>query len=144
MRPTRTINSCDNLRAIRLRLQLLPRGHLIRPCPCWAIDLASSSNDSRNDEFDDDDIKIEVATEDNHQKIFELINESYKVEDGNSGIAFKKTPRLLSLEDSGMGEAYEKNRVLIAKSTVNIDELKCMYGFRFPEKLLHRKVCLNV
>ena len=61
------------------------------------------------------DFKIENAKKSDYQEIFELINESYEVENGNSGIAFKKTPRLLSWDDSGMGEAYRKNTVLVAR-----------------------------
>ena len=59
---------------------------------------------------------IESATLEDKEVIFELINNSYKVEDGDSGIAFKKTPRLLTWDDSGLGEAYEKNRILVARS----------------------------
>jgi len=47
--------------------------------------------------------------------LFEFINEAYRVEDGNSGVAFKKTPRLLSWDDTGMGQAYAEKRVLLAR-----------------------------
>ena len=75
---------------------------------------------------------IAIATENDYEKIFELINESYEVENGDSGIAFKKTPRLLSWDDSGMKEAYEKNRVLVARIRGN-DEIVGVIAYHIPE-----------
>jgi predicted N-acetyltransferase YhbS len=45
--------------------------------------------------------------------VFAIINEAYKVEDGNTGVAFKKLPRLLDKFDCGMGDAYNEGRVLL-------------------------------
>jgi GNAT superfamily N-acetyltransferase len=43
-----------------------------------------------------------------------LINEAYAVENGDSGIAFKITPRLLDVFDCGMKAALEEGRVIAA------------------------------
>ena len=42
---------------------------------------------------------VEKAVQSDAQDIFNLINLAYKVEFGNSGVAFKKTNRYLSLEE---------------------------------------------
>lgn len=44
--------------------------------------------------------------------IFRIINEAYEVESGDTGIAFKNTPRLLSPLEDGMEDAYKEGRIL--------------------------------
>ena len=67
--------------------------------------------------------RFEVATLSDKDKIFELINLAYRVEDGDSGVAFKKTERLVSWDDSGMGEAYKKGQVLVARPATDSNEI---------------------
>ena len=43
-----------------------------------------------------------------------LINEAYELEMGDTGVAFKSTPRLLDNNDSGMCAAYAEDRVVVA------------------------------
>ena len=64
------------------------------------------------------DLKIQysVATESNAQEIFNLINDAYKIEDGNTGVGFKNTNRLLNPFDSGLDAAYFENRVIVART----------------------------
>ncbi len=57
-----------------------------------------------------------MASESNAQEIFNLINEAYKVEDGNTGVGFKKTTRLLHPFDTGLDKAYAESRVIIAQT----------------------------
>ena len=60
-------------------------------------------------------LKIEVANpKADHQAIYELINEAYKVEDGSEGVAFKNQPRLLHPEDCGLGESLRAGTVIKA------------------------------
>lgn len=59
-------------------------------------------------------ISFELATKADATEIYNLINLAYQVEDGDTGIAFKNTPRLLDPFDSGMGDAYDSNSVIKA------------------------------
>jgi len=49
----------------------------------------------------------------NADAITKLINEAYELEMGDTGVAFKSTPRLLDNNDSGMGAAYVEDRVVV-------------------------------
>ncbi len=53
-------------------------------------------------------------------EIFTLINEAYKIELGDVGIAYKKLPRLLNPLDTGLDEAYSEKRVIIAHNSKSI------------------------
>ena len=59
---------------------------------------------------------FDTATRQDAEPIFNLINQAYVVEDGDSGVAFKAPgmSRLLSHFDSGMGESYDNGMVLKA------------------------------
>ena len=48
-----------------------------------------------------------------------MINQAYRVEDGDTGVGFKKTDRLLNPFDTGLEAAYAENRVLTAKIAEN-------------------------
>ena len=46
-------------------------------------------------------MEIGIATRTDALEITELINQAYVVEDGDTGVAFKKTPRLLEPYNDG-------------------------------------------
>ena len=77
------------------------------------------------------------ATEGDVDKILRLVNEAYKVEEGNSGLAFKRTPRYQnrshcladiphtivgSLEDGSIVCSGKGNKALIYSKTWVLDE----------------------
>lgn len=49
--------------------------------------------------------------------IQKFINDAYSIEHGDKGVAFKHTPRLISIDDAGMKEAYEDGRIIVAKES---------------------------
>ena len=53
------------------------------------------------------DIQFSTATRQNSEKIFNLINLAYEVENGDTGASFKNQPRLLDHFDTGMDESYD-------------------------------------
>lgn len=42
---------------------------------------------------------VRVATADDAGAVFALVNDAYKVESGDSGIAFKRTPRFVDMSE---------------------------------------------
>lgn len=46
-----------------------------------------------------DRLVVRTATIDDADAIFELVNEAYQVETGSDGVAFKNTPRFITVED---------------------------------------------
>lgn len=64
--------------------------------------------------------------------LFSLINKAYEVEDGNTGVAFKKMPRLLHPFDSGLDTAYKNERVL--KAVNDTDDIVGCVVFDLVEK----------
>ena len=48
------------------------------------------------------------------KEVTHVINEAYDVESGVTGIAFNSCSRLLDSKDSGMDEAYQEKRVIVA------------------------------
>jgi GNAT superfamily N-acetyltransferase len=47
--------------------------------------------------------------------VFELINQAYEVEIGDTGVAFQKKPRLTHPFDTGMDDSFKKGQILLAK-----------------------------
>ena len=45
---------------------------------------------------------LSLASEGDVGMVFDMVNLAYKVEDGDSGVAFKKTDRFLSHEEGGL------------------------------------------
>ena len=57
---------------------------------------------------------VEGGKDFDREAITRLVNNAYELETGDTGVAFKNTPRLLDNEDSGMGQAYAEDRVVLA------------------------------
>jgi hypothetical protein len=51
------------------------------------------------------DLLLSLASAGDDGKVFDMVNLAYKVEDGDSGVAFKKTDRFLSHEEGGLSRA---------------------------------------
>lgn len=71
-------------------------------------------------------ITVSPAAATDADEIFNVINEAYEVETGDSGIAFKVTKRLLDPFDSGLGDAYSEMRVI--KSEIKSNDTSQIVG----------------
>mmetsp|Transcript_21069 Transcript_21069/g.46811 ORF Transcript_21069/g.46811 Transcript_21069/m.46811 type:complete len:172 (+) Transcript_21069:50-565(+) len=59
--------------------------------------------------------KLRQATLQDSETIMHLVNLAYEIEDGDTGIGFKNSPRLLHATD-GLAEAYAESRVVVAEA----------------------------
>jgi N-acetylglutamate synthase-like GNAT family acetyltransferase len=79
-------------------------------------------------------IRLEVATAEHLDTLFNLINKVYEIENGDSGVAFKKIGNLRFNEPTELLEYIETGNIMMAIDTITSQIIGCIYAPIFIDK----------